>query len=248
MQVGTAEVERLADGAPRLESLATPALGFPDAQIFQVMFEIESSVACDLLPPGLHPTSPPVVNWTAYRLPETPWGPLQLVQTRIQCRSGLRPRALLLSAVVDNEKAGSELASRWGYRLQQGEIRMRSGFSETRVEVSCGDRPLLELAGIGPQQLSQPDVQYVASLHPAHTPRGFRLVQVDPDHELARADRLEPRIASFDAELWGDVRVRPVYPISASLGFGEVTLPRLRYLCRPDVTAFEGTETVEGEA
>jgi hypothetical protein len=30
--------------------------------------------------------------------------------------------------------------------------------------------------------------------------------------------------------------------VSATISVGDVTIPRLRYLSRPDVTAFEGTE------
>jgi hypothetical protein len=36
----------------------------------------------------------------------------------------------------------------------------------------------------------------------------------------------------------------PSYPISASLTAGSMALPRLRYVCRPDVWAFDGTERV----
>lgn len=244
MLVGTADVARLAEGAPTLESLDTEALALPGAALLQVMYEIESSALCELLPPALHPTLPPVVNWNVYRFPQTPWGPVQLAQTRIQCRSGLRPRALLLSGVVDNGRAAGELASRWGFRLREGAIEFRSGYGETRVSVSCGGEIQLELGGRSPHQLSRPEVQVVASLHPAQTPRGFRLVQVDPDHELARVDRLEPFLNRFEARAWGDARVKPVYPVSASLALGDVTLPRLRYVCRADVSAFEGTESV----
>jgi hypothetical protein len=52
-------------------------------------------------------------------------------------------------------------------------------------------------------------------------------------------------VRSFDAGAWGDPRVQPVYPVSASLAVADVTLPRIRFLCRPDVLAFEGTEVVK---
>jgi len=34
------------------------------------------------------------------------------------------------------------------------------------------------------------------------------------------------------------------YPVAASVALGDVTLPRVRYVVRPDVLAFEGTEAL----
>ena len=48
----------------------------------------------------------------------------------------------------------------------------------------------------------------------------------------------------FDAEAWGDERIEPSYPISAAHCLADVTLPKLRFVCRPEVMAFEGTEPV----
>ena len=88
---GTGRVEDFEKVAPKMESLDTEALTFANAEVMQVLCEIYSDEACDLLPPALHPTLPPVVCWTVYRFPETEWGEVRLAQTRIECRSGLRP-------------------------------------------------------------------------------------------------------------------------------------------------------------
>ena len=79
-------------------------------------------------------------------------------------------------------------------------------------------------------------------MHLARTPRGLRLVQVDPTFAVERAERGRPHLVAFDAAAWGDARIVPMHPVSASIAIADVTLPRLRYLCRPDVWAFEGTE------
>ena len=44
------------------------------------------------------------------------------------------------------------------------------------------------------------DAYNVASMHLAHTPRGLRLVQVDPEFEVERAERGRPLIGHFDAQ------------------------------------------------
>jgi hypothetical protein len=63
--------------------------------------------------------------------------------------------------------------------------------------------------------------------------------------DIRRAERGRPRVRSFDGEAWGDARVRPVYPVSASVTVANLTLPRIRFVCRPEVLAFEGTDTVK---
>jgi hypothetical protein len=49
---------------------------------------------------------------------------------------------------------------------------------------------------------------------------------------------------AFDAAGFGAPRVRPAWPVAAIVALGEVSLPRVRYVVRPDVLAFEGTEVV----
>jgi hypothetical protein len=79
----------------------------------------------------------------------------------------------------------------------------------------------------------------------AHTERGLRLLQVDPDYQVERAERGTAVLDAFDAAAWQSDAVRPSYPVVASFSIATVTLPRLRYVCRPDVLAFHGTERVD---
>jgi hypothetical protein len=244
MLVGTADPERLAGRAPKLESLETEPLALPDVDIVQVVSEIASDGMEAMLPPALHPTLPPIVSWLLYRCIASPWGAFTLAQTRIGCRSGARPRGFLVSGVIDNPEAARVLRSRWGYTLAEGEVGLHRNYHEIRVDVRLGGRPILDLGMRELDPLAPEDVQYVASMNAAFTPRGMRLVQVDPDYEVHRAERGVPLIEHFDAEAWGDATIRPVYPVSAVFAVADVTLPRLRYVCRPDVLAFEGTEGV----
>jgi len=244
MLVGTADAEARAAGAPTMPALDTKAVTLTDVDVLQIVCEIKSAVACDLLPPALHPTVPGVISWLVYRCPESPWGPFSLAQSRIECRSGTRPRGLLLSGVIDNAAAAGALTERWGFTLQTGEIDLRIGYDGIDAVVFQDDRAILEL-GLRDPVLLPPDVmQFVSSLHPAHTPRGYRLVQIDPVHALGRAERGDPSVDRFDAAAWGDERIEPHYVISGAIGRGDMTLPKLRFLCRPGEIAFTGTETI----
>src|SRR5581483_3151090 len=110
------------------------------------------------------------------------------------------------------------------------------------VELDVG--PALRLNGVDPDPLSPGDVQYSVTTTLAHTPRGLRLVQLEPEYTLSRAERIRPRLASVDPPAWGPLDLDPRHPVSASIALGTIDLPRLRFVSRPDVVAFEGTETV----
>jgi hypothetical protein len=178
------------------------------------------------------------------RVPESPWGPFAIAQCRVECRSGLRPRGFLRGGVIDNEAARAALASRWGYALALGAPRLARSYDEIRASVSLGNVPVLDLALRDPMPLRNSDAYYVASVHLAQTPRGLRLVQVDPDFDVARAERGRPLVSLFEAEAWGCPNARLSAPLSGSFSVADVTLPALRFVCQPDLLAFMGTERV----
>ncbi|MGH7893851.1 MAG: acetoacetate decarboxylase family protein [Candidatus Binatia bacterium] len=244
MLFGTADVDVLAAGAPVMERLDTEPLTLSGVSVLQVTYEMSAASREVLLPPALHPTDPPLVSWFFWRCAEGPLGAFQLAQLRVECRSGLRPRGFLLGAMIDSESAGRTLAARWGYGSRLGEVRLARQYDAVEGTVRLGGRTILDVALRDPDPLGGHDVQYTASMHLARTPRGVRLVQVDPTFTLERAERGRPHLVTFDAAAWGDPRIVPTHPVSASIAIADVTLPKLRYLCRPDVWAFDGTESV----
>ena len=244
MLSGRAQPEAIASGCPTMADLGVAATPLEDVQTLQVLCEFESRLAQELLPPALHPTLPGVVGWMVQRVGASPWGAFHLAQARVECRSGVRPRGFLIGAVIDNAEAAAALAAGWGFRARLGAVRLRRYYDEVSAVVAVGGREVLALALRDPEPLAAADVQYVASMHLARTPRGLRLVQVDPAFAVERAERGEPVVDTFDGEAWGAPDLEPSYPISASLAAGAVTLPQLRFVCRPEVWAFDGTERV----
>lgn len=246
MLTGSADPRALAARAAALERFDTEPLKLPSVETLQVCFEYASAGMEALLPPALHPTLPPVVGWQVQRFASSPWGSFAMALCRIECRSGLRPRGFLLGGAIDNAEAGAQLASRWGYSLRPGAILLSRGYDRIRASVSFEGAPALELELRDPTPLRGEDVFYAASMHLAHTPRGLRLVQVDPAFATLRAERGRPVLERFDAAGWNAAGVRPSHPVSASFTLADVTLPALRYVCRPDVLAFEGSERIDG--
>jgi Acetoacetate decarboxylase (ADC) len=245
MLVGTGDPEALGRDAAAMTDFATSPEKLHGVETLQIAFEVARAGADELLPPGLHPTRPPVVTWLVQRVPESPWGPFALAQCRIECRSGLRPRGFLRGGMIDNEAARDALAARWGYALALGAPRLVRSYDEIHATAAQGGATALELALRDPMPLRNADAYYVASVHLAKTPRGLRLVQVDPDFDVARAERGRPLVLHFDAEAFGCPGLRPSAPVSGSFSIADVTLPALRYVCRPEVPAFLGTERVD---
>ncbi len=245
MLVGTGDPETLARGAATLASFETEPEKLLGVETLQIAFEVLRAGADELVPPGLHPTRPPVVTWLVQRVPESPWGPFALAQCRIECRSGLRPRGFLRAGVIDNDAARAALAARWGYALALGSPHLARSYDEIRARVEIDGVGVLELALRDPMPLRNADAYYVANVHLAHTPRGLRLVQVDPDFDVARAERGRPLVDHFDAEAWRCAGLRPSAPVAGSFSIADVTLPALRYVCRPEIPAFLGTERVD---
>jgi len=244
MLVGLADPAARRTGAPRMPDLATAPVTLEGVSVLQVLCEVANDTA-ELLPPALHPTLPGVVTWLVYDCPDSPWGSFRLAQTRIECRSGTRPRGLLVSGVIDNDAAREALGPRWGYRLVPGSVDFRRGYDGVEAVVyGAGREPVLALELREPVLLPPDVVQFVASVHPAETPRGYRLVQVDPRHDVHRAERGHPEVSLFDGEAWGEPEIAPSHPISAAVCLADVTLPKLRFVCRPGEMAFTGTEPI----
>jgi hypothetical protein len=241
---GTAGVAALASRAPTLASFDADPVTFAGVEVLQATFEMRWAARQVTLPPGLHPTNPPIVVFLAWRVPEGPWGPFSLAQVRVGCRSGVRPRGLVAGCVNDNPVAAAALAAGWGLAGRPGTVELRRGYDAVELEVVVDGTVALGLVGRHPDPLSPADVQYTVTMAPAHTPKGLRLVQVEPEYTLARVERLRVRLSDFDPGGWADEALIPSTAVSATIGVGDVTLPRLRFFSRPDVLAFEGTESV----
>jgi hypothetical protein len=242
--VGTADSASLTGHAGRLARFETPAVELGGAVVLQAMFEMRRSAREALLPAGLHPTNPATLVVLAWQCPESPWGPFSLCQLRIGCRSGVRTRGLVIASACDHPEAARRLGQHWGFAARAGDIALRRRYDQTSLSVRLENAPALTLRATAPEPLAPEDVQYTGTLTIADTERGIRLVQVEPSYAPHEAERLRPRLEHFDASAWGAPGLAPYHPVSASAAAGPITLPPVRFVCRPDVSAFEGTEKV----
>ena len=245
---GALDIRSLVGGAPEVV-LDDRALKVDDVDILQVLYEIRVADREALVPPALNPTIPPVISFLVYRAKVSAFGPFALAQLRLTARSGVRPRAFLISARCDNAALSEVLAGSWGFRVLPGEIALRRFHDRVDCTVREADGGvILQTSLVDPVPVTGHDVQYPPGMHLARVTRDGvlkpRIVQVDSEYEFRRADRGRPELTIFDPEAWGDARLVPDIGVSASFAACDMTIANVRYICNPDIPASEGTEKV----
>jgi hypothetical protein len=244
MLSGTADLDLLAAVAPEMPSIEEGPVRLPGCEILQATFEMAFASRESTLPSGLHPTTPPLMLVLAWACPDSPWGPFTMAQVRVSCRSGVRPRGFVAGCLVDAAAAAHELSTRWGLPARVGQVSLTRFYDSVLLNVAVDGVAALGLTGIDPDPLGPGDVQYTVTTTLAHTPRGLRLVQMEPEYEVTRAERIHPRLDCFDPPSWSALDLTPRRAVVASIAVGDIDIPRLRFLSRPDVSAFEGTESI----
>src|SRR5207245_4628391 len=141
-----------------------------------------------------------------------------------------------------------ELSRHWGLPVAAGEVRLHRGYDAAELALAADDGQELALRAVDPEPLDPADVQLAGLMTLARTPRGLRLVQVEPTYAFGRVERLRPRAERVAVSLLGGHELELRHPISAFVGTAAVTIPSIRFVCRPDVLAFEGTEAVDHPA
>jgi hypothetical protein len=241
---GTADVVGLAKRVPRLDSFDTPALTLPGVELLQATWELGGVAPEAPLPPALHPTLPVLAVLALWCADAGPLGRFRVAELRLSCRSGARPRQYLAGCFVDGDAARAALNDQFAFGAAPARIALDRFYDRVEASVESRGARVLELAALAPLPLATSDLQLFSSVHPAETPKGLRLVQIDTEFAFARAERAQPRLAQFDAAAFGVPGARLAYPVAAFVAVGDLTLPRIRFVSRADVPAHAGTERV----
>ncbi len=244
MLIGTTPLEQIVSELPTIPSWDIEPVVLENVEILQAQFELAATDIERFLPPALHPTIPPLGHWSCWAVPDSPWGSFKLVQFRLSCRSGARPRTFLLGGLIDNQAARKELASTWGLEAVQAEVRFVRSYDAAEFKATVNDQLAIDVKLRNPESLATSDLQLFASMHGANTPSGVRLVQFDPSYDVNRTERYTPTIDHFAPHVWQREGIDPVYAVTAWGANTTIHLPKIRFVCRPDIDAFRGTESV----
>ena len=245
MLTGTADPAALARRAPRLAALDGGALTLPGVELLQVTYELAGVAPEAPFPPGLSPTLPVLAVLSLWRADSGPLGRFGLAELRLSCRSGVRPRQLLVASFAEGDAARTALNERFAFNAQPARVRLERFYDRVEGGVQIDGRDVLELAALAPLPLAASDLQFFSSMHLAETPKGLRLLQIDAEPAVSRAERGKPRLEHFDPRAFGlPEGARLGWPVAASVALCDLTLPKIRFMCRPDVPAFAGTERI----
>jgi hypothetical protein len=244
---GTLDLSGWNKSAPSLNGYKTEPLVLKGAQILSINIEIDDDPADALIPRTMHPSIPEYAIFNVTNYPESPFGPFAIAEVRVSGRTGVRPRGFVLRSFCNNEDACRELASRWGYPTAHADVKLDVRHDRVVGRVVAGGRPVLECEMVDRDFISGGDIQYIASMHMARNKEDGKLVlvQVDPDFTFSKAERGKPRIVLLDTDAFGaGNNLRLGNPISATFTTAEVTLPKIRYVCNPELPAMQGTTKV----
>jgi len=241
---GTANVAELAKSAPTIDRFIAEPVVLTGTQWFQMTAEMRNGAREAVLPPSLHPTVPPVLSIQGARVKESPWGAFAMALVRVGCRSGVRARGFSTAMLVSTERACAGLRDGFGFPARVADVAFSYGYAGVELNGSAAGRAVLAVSALDPEPMSSDDVQYTGSLNLAHTPRGLRLVQVEMDHTIRQVERVRTALRTFDAAALGGPLLDPYYVVSGSVALGDVTIPPVRFVCRPEELAFTGTEPV----
>lgn len=233
--------------APTINGFKTEPWVLKDAQILSVNMEIEDEIADALLPVTMHPSIPQYAIFNVTHYSDSPVGDFSIAEVRIAGRTGVRPRGFVLRSFCNNEAARRELAGRWGYPTAAADVKLQLRHDRVIGWVSADGRPVLECELIDRDMISGADIQYIASMHLARNREDGKLVlvQVDPEFTFSKAERGKPHIGLLDTDAFGaGGNLRLANPIAASFAVAEVTIPKIRYLCNPELPAMQGTTKV----
>jgi hypothetical protein len=244
---GTLDSAKWARFAPVIEGYKTDALTLKGAGILELHIEIDDDAADALLPKTMHPAIPAYAIFNVVSYPESPCGPFTIAEVRVAGRTGVRPRGFVLSSICNNEEAARVMASRWGYPTQVGDVKLDLRHDRVVGKASLGDKPVFECELLDRDAISGGDIQYIASMHLARNKEDDKLVlvQIDPEYTFSKGERGKPKVGLLDTDAFhAGASLRLANPIAASYAVADVTLPKIRYICNPELPAMQGTTKV----
>jgi hypothetical protein len=234
MLFGTASAKSIDANAPEVEIDETFALDAGRVEWVQFTYELSGDrLNLDILPPGLHPTTPIVATLQLWRGAGGELGDFGLAQLRLTCRAGMRIRAYLLQSVIDGDAASEVLTRRFGYGPQRGSVFLRTRADRIDGRVEVDGRPVLDATLIEPQAVDLGAIQHITSMHPARTAAGLTLLQVDPEFVQTALRRGDQRLNAMDTDFWRLEGRRLKYPVIAVAGEAQLRLPPVLYTTEP---------------
>jgi hypothetical protein len=246
-RLGTLDLAKWAESVPTIEGYRTEPWMLKGARVLELHMEITDELADRLVPRAMHPSIPQYAIFNVTHYPDSPVGKFSIAEVRVAGRTGVRPRGHVLRSIVDSEEARKELAARWGFPVHRGEVSLQQRHDRVIGKAVIDGKLALQVEQLDREAIGGNDVQYIASMHLARNKEDGKLVlvQVDPEYVFSKAERGRPVVVHLDNDIFrADGYLNVTNPIAASFATCDVTLPKLRYVCDPELPALQGTTKV----
>ena len=200
----------------------------PGANVHYALCEVPMTQVLDLLPASLHPCIPGVVAMTFIQCDEGPWGPFEMALMGIGCRSGIRPRFLILGAFANSKESVRNLRERCGYPVRLAEVNTKIYYDQIRSTIVENGCTILDIQTTAVKTLigSGGSVVYSPTLTMNDVSGDKRLVQLDWSADFHRVGRGELRVDQFDDQALVGGRLEPADSICATLARADMVLHR----------------------
>jgi hypothetical protein len=245
---GTLDLAKFAKSVSTINDYKTDALTLKGVQILELHMEIDDDPAIALLPATMHPAIPQYAIFNVIHAPQSDWGPFTIAEVRVAGRTGVRPRGFVLRSYIDNDDAAKALSSRWGFPVAKGDVTLRVLHDRVVGRVKLAGKTVYEIEEQDRDSIGGGDIQYIASMHLAKSKVDDKLVvvQVDPEYVFTKAERGRARVVALDPEAFGATasNLNVMNPIMACFTTADMTLPKVRYICNPELPAMQGTTKV----
>lgn len=243
---GTLDVNEWAASAPTINGFKPEPWTLKGVQILECRTEIDDDLVDPLVPPSLHPSIPTYASICISRVPESPVGPFGLAEVRVAARVYGRPVFFLLNAYCDNEAARRELSSRWGFRVEAGEVAIESLHYKATGTVSAGGKKVLELNLSHRTPLpGGMRLGFLPTVNLAHNGADngkLVLAGLSIEATYAGADSGKQHIDLLDGEAFRCARrFRPTGPMSITVGTADLVLPVIEFVVDPVKPGEEST-------
>lgn len=202
-----------------------------NVEIFYTLYELKMSIAEAILPASLHPSIPALFSITFLSGEHETTGPFNLAYIGIACRTGIKPRHLIIKSFCDNDVALKLFATRYGFNPSLAEISCRETYDRVNGRICHEDRIVADIS-IGnciPLVGSGGVVKYSPALNACALDSQTKLVQFEANYEFKTVIRGEPSDQVFDSKELGHEGLNTHYPVAGTYAVTNINLLPARF-------------------
>lgn len=228
---GERDVASLAFNPAPLDLADRTEVVLADVEIFYSLFEIRMAAARALLPPGLHPSVPALMGITFIRADSGPFGAFCLAYLGPACRTGIKPRHLVLGACCNAPAAADFFSRRYDFDCREAEVDCHETYDRVHGCIALDGITVLDLSitHCVPLVGAGATVKYSPPLNAARAGDGNDLVQFEAVYDFKRVIRGGLNAAVFDAAALAAPGLTPTDPIAGTHAVVDLTLLPVRF-------------------